>query len=218
MVPQRKYRQGEKAKMAIHLRRKKVAELYAKRWNEQEIAEHFGCNKSTICRDLDALRMLWLECQIDNIHLAKLRELADLEEMEKICISRLEKLEKNPHQGTRWMEERRKIKERRAKLLGLDAEQKMNITQSIEIISKDQRDAAVKAAQVSFTNINLISPKQDIRKIENFIDQMGDMELIGKNRERKSDLGSVTYYLPKSEVEAAERESMEPEEDYFTND
>jgi hypothetical protein len=199
--------------MGIHLRRKKVSELYSKRWNEMEIAEHLGVNVSTVSRDLTALRMIWLECQIDNINLAKLRELADLETMEKICIERLDKLASHPHQGTRWMEERRKIKERRAKLLGLDAEQKMNITKSIEIINKDQRDAAIKAAQVTFSGINLINPQHEIRRIEEFNEQMGDVELVQKNHERRPGVSDTFFFFQKDEVEAAERNLKEIDED-----
>jgi len=127
-------------------RRVKVSELFKKRYKHYEIAQMLGVDRSTITKDIKAIQKEWKAEALDNLHIVRLRELADLDDMERICIERLEKLAKNPHQGSRWMEERRKIKERRSKLLGLDAEQKMSVKRELTIITKEKRDQVVLAA------------------------------------------------------------------------
>lgn len=127
-------------------RRLKVSELYKKRYRQFEIARILNCDQSTISRDIKAIHKEWSAQCVDNIHIVRIRELADLDEMEKECIIRLEELKKHPHQGSRWMEERRKIKERRARMLGLDTEQRYVVRKEITIVDKAKRDEVMLAA------------------------------------------------------------------------
>ena len=138
----------------IKQRRRQVAELVKKCYKVYEIADMLGVCKRVIERDIIALENEWKESRIDNIDAVRLRELAHLDEMERICIERLEKCT-NPTQGSRWMEERRKIKEQRAKLLGLNAAQQYEIRGEMTVIPKEQRDQALLAVLMS-QNPNLI--------------------------------------------------------------
>jgi transposase len=130
----------------IKERRLLVSKYYKQRFKQYEIAEILGVDRSTIARDIQAIHREWQAQCIDNVHVVRIRELADLEDMEKICMERLEELEKNPHQGSRWMEERRKIKERRSKMLGLDTEQRYVIKKEITVVDKTKRDEILLAA------------------------------------------------------------------------
>jgi len=126
-------------------RRAQIAGLYKKRYKMHEIAEMLGINIATVSRDIKYLESLWIKSQIDNIESVKLRELSELDEMERVCIERLEKCTQ-PWQGARWMEERRKIKERRAAILGFDAPKNLSITTKDRTLTKEQRDAAFRVA------------------------------------------------------------------------
>ena len=126
-------------------RRAQVAGLYKKRYRMHEIAEMLGIARKTVMRDIRHLEELWIKSQIEDIQSVKLRELSELDEMERTCIERLEKCTQ-PWQGARWMEERRKVKERRASILGIDAPKNLNITTKDKTLTKEQRDAAFKVA------------------------------------------------------------------------
>jgi len=137
------------SKMKIAERRIKLMELYEQRYSYTEMAKILEVDRSQVVRDLQAIEAKLVERTqeaMGNLEAMRLRELEDLDRMERICIERLEKLQHSPHQGSRWLEERRKIKERRAKLMGLDSEQKFKVTTVEQEGTKEQRDAAVQAA------------------------------------------------------------------------
>jgi len=129
----------------IKERRMRVSELLKQRYKQFEMGDLLGVDRSTISKDIKAIHKEWMAQSLDNLHIVRLRELVDLDDMEKICIQKLAAI-KSPTQGSRWMEERRKIKERRARLLGLDAEQRYSVKREITIITKEKRDAVVLAA------------------------------------------------------------------------
>jgi hypothetical protein len=102
-------------------RRTEVAKLLCEEhMRPGAIARLLDVDPSTITRDIRAIRKEWKRERIDNVDEVRMREIAELDEMERICMERLRGCTA-PWQGARWMEERRKIKERRAKLMGLDA-------------------------------------------------------------------------------------------------
>lgn len=154
-------------------RRLKVSELLKKRLTHQAIASRLGVERSVITKDIKAIQNEWASQCIDNIHLVRLRELADLEDMERECIARLEGLQAHPHQGSRWMEERRKIKERRAKMLGLDTEQRFSIKKEVTYIDKAKRDEVILAAlgdrlppEIIAAGIKQLSDANDVQDAE----------------------------------------------------
>lgn len=125
-------------------RRAAVCYLYKRRYNQSEIAAILECSQGTVSQDIRAIHETWRQSQLDNIEIVRMREIADLDDMERICIERLEHC-KDPRTGSRWMEERRKIKERRARLLGLDAAQAYEVRRTEFRITAQDRDAAVLA-------------------------------------------------------------------------
>jgi len=126
-------------------RRAQISELYKKKYMVHEIADMVGTSITTVSKDIKYLHNLWEKSQIENIKSVKLRELAELDGMERICMERLEGCTQ-PWQGARWMEERRKIKEHRASLLGLDAPKNINHEIHASIFTKEQKDAAFNIA------------------------------------------------------------------------
>jgi len=106
------------------VRRQKVAEMYYRlRLRQQEIADEIGCNQSTISRDIKALDEQWRQRIADEVDTVRARELGDLDEMERDCAFQLQMTK-----SARWMAERLKVKERRARLLGLDAPTRGSMT------------------------------------------------------------------------------------------
>jgi len=127
-------------------RRAKVSELWKQKYKMTQIAEMLGVDVSTISRDIRYLDKQWVETQNLNIGDLRNRELRELDEMEQICILRLEALISSPTKGARWMEERLKIKQRRAQLLGIDAATKFEVHKPSQGISKEKRDEMARAA------------------------------------------------------------------------
>lgn len=106
------------------VRRLQVAELYYRlRLRQQEIADRIGCNQSTISRDIKALDKQWLKRIAGKVDVIRGRELGDLDEMERDCAIQFQ-TSKDP----RWISERLKIKERRAKLIGLDVPERHELS------------------------------------------------------------------------------------------
>ncbi len=127
-------------------RRNKVSEFYLQGYRKNEIARELNVSQRTISSDLKFLHEMWKKQQIDNIDEIKIRELAKLDELEKKCSKKFNGCNKATS-GARFLEEWRKILERRSKLLGLDAAEKHMVVGAIATISKEQNDAAFKAAQ-----------------------------------------------------------------------
>ena len=83
---------------------------------QEEIARREDVNRQTINADVKALREAWRKELIDDPVAIKAQELAELNDMERDCIRGYALT----HDRV-WISERRLIKERKAKLLGLDA-------------------------------------------------------------------------------------------------
>ena len=93
-------------------RRREVARLYYQRHTQQQIAALIGCSQQQVSRDIKAI-LAEYRCERGQ-HIE--REIVDLDQMEQATEMRFAET------GEReWLSERRAIKERRAKLLGLDA-------------------------------------------------------------------------------------------------
>ena len=83
---------------------------------QEEIARREGVSRKTINADVKALREMWRKELIDDPVAIKAQELAELNDMERDCIRGYALTHDRA-----WIAERRLIKERKAKLLGLDA-------------------------------------------------------------------------------------------------
>jgi transcriptional regulator with XRE-family HTH domain len=126
---------GKKARQKVEReeRRLKVQQLYFRmRLTQEEIAEQLGVHQATVSRDVKAIVQGWRDEYLGDTDLIRARELGDLEAMERDAA-----LEFQRTKEVRWMAERRHIKERRARLCGLDA------PAGVEISGKDGGDISV---------------------------------------------------------------------------
>ena len=108
--------------VAILDRRRQVAQLYLTHQTQVTIARHLGVAQSTVSEDLAALKQCWREQSIADLEAVLVREACELDEMEAELVRRYTE-ERTPD----WIVLRLKVKERRAKLLGLDAPVKAHV-------------------------------------------------------------------------------------------
>ncbi len=104
---------------AILDRRRQVAALYLARQTQEAIARKLEVSQTTVCDDLATLREEWRQEQQADIAAIIVRELAELSEMEGAAAIQFA----STHEPA-WILARLKIKDRRARLLGLDAPEK----------------------------------------------------------------------------------------------
>ena len=83
---------------------------------QEEISRREGVSRKTVANDVKALQAQWRKELIDDPVIIKAQELAELNDMERDCIRGYAL-----SGDAVWLRERRQIKERKAKLLGLDA-------------------------------------------------------------------------------------------------
>ena len=116
-------KESTKKRVEMEARRQKVAELYLRKTKQEDIAKELKISQATVSRDLTWLRRRWTEAAIGDIDARRGRELAELEEMELDCAVQFG-VSKDP----RLLNTRLRIKERIAKMLGLDAPERKDIT------------------------------------------------------------------------------------------
>jgi len=109
-------------------RRRKVASLYLRKIKQETIAEKLEISQATVSRDLTWLRKQWRKAAITDVDARRGQELAELEEMELDCTMQFTAT-KDP----RFLGLRLRIKERIAKLLGLDVPEHKQITGTMTI-------------------------------------------------------------------------------------
>lgn len=117
-------------------RRKKVATLYLNKYDQKVIADMLGVSQPTISRDITFLVKTWRKNAEDDILNHKAREIAELELMEKETAANYvnAKSAGEMKEANMWMGSRLSIKDRRAKLLGLDNPAKLDIDLNQPII------------------------------------------------------------------------------------
>ena len=106
---------GRQKQAELDDRRRRVAQLYLRRVHMSDIARQVGVHKSTITRDLQHLSREWLAESMTDTKILKARELAELDEMEYDCA-----LQFSAKKHVEWTHARLRIKQRRAKMVGLD--------------------------------------------------------------------------------------------------
>lgn len=117
-------------------RRKKVSELYLRHQTQESIARVLGVSQPTVSLDIAALREQWKAAGLMNTDEVKVREVAELDEMEAEAA-----VEFSKRKNWEWFDRRIKVKERRAKLLGLDEPAKVDSNVKVEqktyVVSSD---------------------------------------------------------------------------------
>lgn len=112
----------------IEERRKKVSSLYKRHQSQAEIARVLGVSQQTISVDIAAIRETWKQEGLLNFDEVKQREAAELDEMEAEAA-----VEFGKRKNWEWFDRRLKVKERRARLLGLDEPAKVDNTVKGEV-------------------------------------------------------------------------------------
>jgi IS30 family transposase len=120
----------KKTKAATELknRRRLVAALYLNKVDQTDIADKLGVSQSTISRDIKKLNEEWQAEAMQDVAKHVARELAELERMELEVATMYQAAKKEKkREAVNWMETRLKIKDRRAKLIGLDKPAQLNM-------------------------------------------------------------------------------------------
>lgn len=123
----------------IEDRRRKVSQLYLRRQTQEAIAQALGVSQATISEDIAQLRKQWAQENVENLDQVKVREAAELDEMEADAA-----VEFSKRKNWEWFDRRLKCKERRARLLGLDAPTKTDANVNIGKLSDEDLIAAAK--------------------------------------------------------------------------
>ena len=101
----------------IENRRRMVAQLYLRKVTQEEIAQKLGISQPTVSRDIYYLSQRWQQEALGDMDGRRGRELAELEEMERDCAMQFANAK-----DMRWLSQRLRVKERIAKMLGLDTQ------------------------------------------------------------------------------------------------
>jgi hypothetical protein len=104
-------------------RRRKVAAMDLRHVDQLDIAQALGVDRSTVSRDITALRTSWRVDAAADVQERIAREDAELDSMERDCAI---EFAKSKDRG--WLQTRLAIKDRRASLLGLDAPKRTEIS------------------------------------------------------------------------------------------
>jgi len=126
----------ERRRQAVSKRRVTVAKLWTRRLTQEEIAAAVGVDQSTVSRDLKALVTAWRKEALGDVTATRARELADLDSMEReAAVAASAKV--SPQELARLLEVRLRVKERRARLLGLDAPQRGKFELTLDDIDRE---------------------------------------------------------------------------------
>jgi len=120
--------------MYVQQRRATVAQLFMARVSQREIAKQLDESDAVICNDVKILQAAWQRAMIDDPVKERLRELAEIDDMERYAALQLVQT----RDGI-WWDRRLRAKERRARMLGLDAPFKIDKTEKIHITVEEIR-------------------------------------------------------------------------------
>ena len=127
--------------MAVERRRQQVAErratvtrLWARHLTQEEIAAAVGVDQSTISRDIKALVVAWRAEALTEVADLRAREFADLDSMEREA-AMAASVGRSAVELARLLEVRLRVKERRARMLGLDAPKRQEFAGLIGTLS-----------------------------------------------------------------------------------
>ena len=123
-------------RLTIEQRREQVAQLYLAGANQTAIAKQLGISQPTVVRDIQYVKAMWKESQIEAMDDAVTRHLTELDFIRQQL--------RNDYANSKsitTLKELIRVQEREAKLLGLDAPVKQvtnHSPQRIEIVFGDQ--------------------------------------------------------------------------------
>ena len=123
-------------RLTIEQRREQVAQLYLAGANQTAIAKQLGISQPTVVRDIQYVKAMWKESQIEAMDDAVTRHLTELDFIREQL--------RNDYANSKsitTLKELIRVQEREAKLLGLDAPVKQvtnHSPQRIEIVFGDQ--------------------------------------------------------------------------------
>jgi hypothetical protein len=119
-------------KFTVEQRREQVAQLYLAGATQPAIAKQLGVALGTVNRDIQHVKAMWRESQIEAMDDAVTRHLTELD-----FIRQQLRLDYNATKNPNILKELIRVQEREAKLLGLDAPQRQHVTTTpttIEIV------------------------------------------------------------------------------------
>ena len=120
--------------MYVQQRRATVAQLFMARVSQREIAKQLDESDAVISNDVKILQAAWQRAMIDDPVKERLRELAEIDDMERYAALQLVQT----RDGI-WWDRRLRAKERRARMLGLDAPIKVDKTEKLHITVEEIR-------------------------------------------------------------------------------
>ena len=97
-------------------------DLYTNRKSQYAIAAILGVSQPTVQRDVQHGLAEWAAKRAARLDIHRDRELAELDKMEEAAVDGFFSCAEGSDQARKFLEVRLKIKQRRARLLGLDAE------------------------------------------------------------------------------------------------
>ncbi len=117
-------------------RRRRVGQMYLQHVNQSDIARALGVYQSTVARDIATLKDEWRQEAISDVKDRILREAAELDDLEAACAERFEQTGQ-----VGWVAQRLAIKDRRARLLGLDAPRRTDVNLGMPAVKLIDADA-----------------------------------------------------------------------------
>lgn len=128
---------GQKSKKQAEIaeRRRLVAGLYLRHVHQADIARELGVDQGTVSRDITALKEEWRTQALSDVQDRVRQELAELDHLESLCGERFDSTGQ-----VGWIAQRLAIKERRAKLLGLDAPKRSDVNVGMSVVKLIDRE------------------------------------------------------------------------------
>lgn len=111
--------QPGRSRQRVAERRVHVAKLYLEGKTQQEIADTFGINQSSVCRDLEAIRKMWRESAVADIGERQEIELAKIDHVEEQAWKAWNQSVESNKYAARFMKVILDCVDRRCRILGL---------------------------------------------------------------------------------------------------
>jgi hypothetical protein len=120
----------------VERRRKTVATMVASHYSDREIAEALGVASSAVSDDVKAIREQWRQRAIDDYGNILGEELAKLDLLERALLAKA--LSGGPDGGVNLpaVDRLLAIRDRRARMLGLDSRSRVEVTMQTELMAK----------------------------------------------------------------------------------
>lgn len=148
-------RKPRRSKSQLDRDRRRISELYLEGWLQADIATEVGLSQSTVSNDLKALHSQWLESSLVDFNEAKAREIAKIDKLEReyyrawqrscenaesttqegtpSAVSKVKKTSKGQAGDPRFLQGVQWCIERRCKILGVDAPDRLALTGGVKI-------------------------------------------------------------------------------------